>query len=136
MAGIMLEMGKKAKKGKGYEKAKEILESGIAYKKFIEILKAQGGKEISPRKIKVGSFKINVKAKKNGKIRSINNKEICKIARVAGAPSDKGAGIYLYKHVGDDVKKGETIFTVYAYNKIKLNFAKKVLEKLDPFMLR
>ena len=136
MAGILLEMGGKAKKGEGLRKAKEILESGKAYKKFIEIIKAQGGKEKSPGEIAIGKFKFDFNAKKAGKIASIKNTSISKIARVAGAPQDNGAGLYLYKHIGDKVKKGEKIFTIYAHNKIKLDFAKKTMEILDGVAIR
>ncbi|TKJ16984.1 AMP phosphorylase [Candidatus Woesearchaeota archaeon B3_Woes] len=136
MAGIMLEMGGKAKKGQGFRKAQNILESGKAYKKFIEIIKAQGGKEILPNQIKIGNQKFDLKSHKDGKLHIINNRAICKIARVAGAPNDKGAGIYLHKHVGDYVKKGETLLTIYAHNKIKLDFAKKALIKLDGMVIK
>jgi AMP phosphorylase len=131
MAGIMFEMVNKAKKGEGYKLAKEILDSGKAYQKFIEIVKAQGKKQIFPDKIKVGTWKHDVKAHKSGKIRTINNKTISKIARIAGAPKNNGAGIYLHKHVGDSVKKGQKIFTIYAVNKLKLEFAKNTLNQLN-----
>jgi len=131
MAGILIEMGGKAKKGEGLKKAKDILESGQAYKKLVEIIKAQGGKEISPECIQIGKFTFDLKSDKNGKIKFIDNRTISKIARVAGAPEDKGSGIYLYRHVGDKVKKGEKIFTIYAQSKIKLDFAVKTLETLD-----
>ena len=136
MAGLMLEIGGKAKKGQGFREAQNILESGKAYKKLVEIIKIQGGKEVFPNQIKIGREKFDLKANKNGRIHSINNRAICKIARVAGAPKNKGAGIYLHKHVGDYVKKGEKLFTIYAHNKIKLGFAKKALEKLDGVVLK
>ncbi len=136
MAGILLEMGGKAKKGQGLKKAKEILESGKAYEKLIEIIKAQGGQDISSVSLNPGICKFDLIAHKNGKIHNIDNMAISKIARVAGAPNDKGAGIYLYKHIGDSVKKGEKIFTIYTHNKIKLGFAKKTLEKLNGAVIR
>jgi len=123
LAGLMLELADKVKKGKGIEMAMEILESGTAYKKFIEIVKAQGGKEIKPGSIKVGKFKLDIKAEKKGKIKSISSDNISKVARVAGAPDNKGAGVYLHKHVGDEVKKNEVIMTIYADTKMKLDFA-------------
>jgi AMP phosphorylase len=123
LAGLMLELAGKAKKGKGIEMSMEILESGLAYKKFIEIIKAQGGKEIIPSKIKVGKFKFGIKSKKKGKVKVISSEAISKIARVAGAPDNMGAGVYLHKHVGDEVKKGEVILTIYSDTKIKLDFA-------------
>ena len=136
LAGIMLEIGGKAAKGKGYAKAKEILDSGSAYNKFIQIIKAQGGKEISPSKIKIGRFKFDFLASKNGKIKSLDNKAISRIARRAGAPNDKGAGIYLYKHINGSVKRGEKVLTIYAHNQTKLNFAISILKDLDGVVIK
>lgn len=126
MSALILEMAGKCKKGEGKKIALEILNSGRAYKKFVEIIKAQGSKEIKPEEIKLGKFHYNVKSEKSGKIKHIDNKIISKIARIAGASADKGAGIYLYKHIGDSVKKHEIIFTIYSNNKQRLEFAKEV----------
>jgi AMP phosphorylase len=136
LAGLMLELGGKVKKGNGLKIAKEILESGKAYKKFIEIIKAQGGKEIKPEKIKLAALKHNIRAKRSGKIQTISNRAISKIARIAGAPKDKGAGIYLHKHVNNKVKKGEILFTVYSRSKEKLEYAKSTWDILDGIMIK
>lgn len=129
MAGIMFEMLGRCKKGYGSKLAIEILESGNAYKQMKKIIKEQGGNpNIQPGRIKIGKFTFDLKAKKNGTVRDINNFGISKSARIAGAPDDHGAGIYLYKHEGDKVKKGEKILTVYAQNKEKLKYAKEMLK--------
>ncbi|MEK6874346.1 MAG: AMP phosphorylase [Nanoarchaeota archaeon] len=104
--------------------AKHILESGAAYTKMQEIIKAQGGEaHIHPTSIPLGPYTQSIKAPRRGTITMINNEIISHIARIAGAPTDKGAGIYLHKHVGDNVSKGEPIFTIYAHTKHKLEFA-------------
>lgn len=111
-------------------KAKKILNSGLAYKKMKQIIKAQSGNpNISPNKLKVGKFKYNFKAYKNGTIKEFNNYLISKIARIAGAPIDKEAGIYLNFHKKDIVKKNNILFTIYAKDKNKLKFAKSLLKK-------
>ncbi len=113
-------------------KAEYFLESGLAYKKMKEIIKAQGGDpNIVPSKIKVGRYTHSVKAKTSGTIHSINTRTISKIARVAGAPKDKGAGIYLHKHVHDHVDKGDILFTIYAENKQRLKYALHILRIFD-----
>ncbi len=117
----------KEHKKRGFYKAKEILESGQAYEKFLEIVSAQGKKQTDPENIKLGKLTYDVKAKTRGKVRYIDNLSIARIAKAAGAPSDKGAGIYLYKHVSDKVKKGETLFTIYAENKQRMKYAKELL---------
>jgi len=131
MAGSILEMGGKAGKFSGYKKALRILESGEAYKKMKEIINAQGAKITEPEKIKLARFSFDFKAWKKGIIFHIDNKSISKIARVAGAPIDKKAGIYLHKHMGDKVNKGDVIFTVYAESKRKLDYARDVLKRID-----
>ncbi len=136
MAGLLLEIGGKAKKGAGSKKALEILESGAAYRKMIEIIKAQGGKKVKADDINIGKFAYDFRANKSGLIAHINNESISKIARSAGAPLDKGAGIYLYKHVNDSVKKGDKIFTVHAKNKQKLKYAVDVLKKIDGVVVK
>lgn len=128
MAGAMLEyVGKTTN---GYEMAKKILESGKAYKKMVQIINAQGRKTTNPDKIEIGTRKYDVKSWKTGKIKYINNKSISKIARMAGAPKDTGAGIYLNKHLNDKAKKGELIYTIYAENKIELEYAVEIARTL------
>ncbi|MEA3414279.1 MAG: thymidine phosphorylase family protein [Nanoarchaeota archaeon] len=132
LSGILLEMTKKAKKGKGYFIAKEILDSGQAWKKFIQIIKAQGGeiKEIIPSKISKDIF-----AKKSGKIKKVNNKLINELSRVAGAPIDKYAGVYLYQHCSCKIEKGEKILTIYAESKARLEEALKFYERHLPIKI-
>src|SRR3989344_3763850 len=83
----------------GRKKALELLESGKAYNKMKEIIAAQGGRVFEPGRIRTGAFKHDIVASKSGKIMEISNMVISRLARIAGAPSDKGAGLYLHKHV-------------------------------------
>ena len=59
-------------------------------------------------------LKYAVTAQENGYIHAIDNLKVAKIASLAGAPIDKYAGIDLSKKVGDNILKGETLFTIYA----------------------
>lgn len=126
MSGMILEMA-----GKGDEKlAREILDSGKAYEKFKEIIKAQeGNPDIKPEEIKVGEFYFTARSNKDGIIEIINNKVVAKVARVAGAPKDKGAGVYLNVHGGDKVRKGDILFTIYSENAKKLKYTLDVLNR-------
>ncbi len=111
LAGELLEMTGKTVKGGGIKLAKQILDSGKAAEKFKEIIKAQKG---DLRRIKPAKFKKDIIMKRAGKIREIENKKINSLARIAGCPMDKSAGLYLYKHVGNRLKKGEKILTIYS----------------------
>jgi thymidine phosphorylase len=39
---------------------------------------------------------------------------MARIARLAGAPMDKGAGVDLYRKVGDSVAEGEPLYAIHA----------------------
>jgi len=130
MAGMLLEMTGKYRKGK--KVATEILESGKALKKMEEIIKAQG----KVKKPKLGEHRCVVKSNQKGKVKEIDNLIIAKIARVAGAPKDKGAGIYINKKVKDKVRKGEILYTIYAESKFKLSLAKEFLRKSKGYIIK
>jgi AMP phosphorylase len=114
--------------------AEEILNIGKAYEKFKEIIKAQkGNPNIKSEKIKLGKYTYDFKSTKDGKIKEINNKKISNLARIAGAPENKGAGIYLHKKLNEKIKKGDILLTIYAENLEKLSYAKR--EKREIFKI-
>jgi len=130
LSGIILEMGGIPR---GYERAKEILESGEALAKFREIVGAKGGNpNIKSSDIQPGKFNTSVLSKKSGYIGNIKNKDLVRIARAAGAPKDKGAGVVIINKVGSTVEVGDTLFTIYADNENKLNDALGVARKFEP----
>ena len=135
LAGHILELGGAALPGKGRAMAEKLLKSGKAYEKMKEIIAAQGKRVDEPDKIKLGKHTHVVHAKDVGAVLGIDNKLISQLARYCGCPKDKGAGIYLHKHVNDRVKKGEPLFTLYAKSKEKLTHAKELLTKGSPFEL-
>jgi AMP phosphorylase len=136
LAGELLELCGKAKKGKGASMAWQVLESGAAWKKMQEIIKAQGGNHnIDPNEIVIGAHKKYYTAPKSGRINFTNNKGINIVARILGAPSDKLAGVYLNKEYDDHVKKGERLFTLYARSKEKLRLADIALQKQKIFRI-
>jgi AMP phosphorylase len=136
MSGLLLEMGGKAKQGQGIKKAVEILNSGAAYKKFCEILRAQGAKITDPDKIPLGKFTRVFRAGKSGRITDVDNKKINPLARMLGAPVEKGAGIYLYKNEEQSVKKGEKLFKIYADSRRKFNYGVRFLKKYNPYTIK
>ena len=133
LAGKLFEMTGKAKKGCGIKMAEEILYSGKAFKKFKEIIEAQGG---NLKKLRKAEFTRDIRAKKSGKIIEINNKKINSLARQAGCPIDKSAGIYLHISAGDRIKKGDTIITIYAETMPRLNHAVRYYKKIKPIKIK
>jgi putative thymidine phosphorylase len=113
----------------------DCLNSGVAYEKMKQIIKAQGGKIFKPEQLECGHFKKNIYATRSGRVRELNNKCVSKIARVAGAPFDKTAGIYLYKKLNDKVKRGELLFTIYSSNQKRLGYALELFKERNPYVI-
>mgnify|MGYP002631423309 CR=1 FL=1 len=137
LAGELLELSGAVKKGKGKKMAQEALDSGKAWKKMSEIIKAQGGKaNVDSEDITIGAVKHYVDATKSGKVVKTNNRNINTLCRILGAPKEKLAGIYLNIEYGDKVKKGERMFTLYAQNEQRMALAKVALKKTEIFTIK
>jgi thymidine phosphorylase len=132
MSGILLELGEVCKKGEGNKIAEEILDFGLAYEKFDQILKAQGKKKIPS----LGKYVYDVKSDKQFVLKELNNKRISKLAFMLGAPGDAAAGIYIHKRVGDKIEKNDTIITLYSNSELKLKYAKAYLELNSVFTVK
>lgn len=116
------------------EKMKESIKNGEAYKKFEELIKNQNG-DISfiqnLDKFAKPKFIEEVKSLEDGYIKDIPAEEFGKLACYLGAGRikkeddiDFSVGIVLNKKVGEDVKKGDTLFTIYSNDEDKLKFVK------------
>ncbi|MEM1582695.1 MAG: AMP phosphorylase [Candidatus Bathyarchaeia archaeon] len=129
IAGILLEMSGKTH-GSGSEIALDILKSGKAEEKLREIIAAQGGDpDVKPDDIAFGSERFTLRSRKGGVVLWIDNASIVEVARLAGAPKDKGAGVLLHRKIGDKVSEGEPLATVYAERPSKLERAISVFEE-------
>jgi AMP phosphorylase len=129
LAGEILEMTGKVKKGRGFDVASGVLDSGKAMAKFQEIVELQGGRNgISLRDVPEARHKYAVTADTDGRVFHIDNRMISKIARAAGAPNDKVAGVKMMCERGDKVKRGEPLFEIHSDSETKLDFAIKALE--------
>ena len=82
-----------------------------------------------------GRFNTNIKSKKSGRVTQISSQVISRIARMAGAPFDKAAGVYLYKKIGDRVIKGEILFTIYAQSDYKLKYSLRIANTSESYKL-
>lgn len=133
LAGLLLEMAGKATKGEGHAVAEGILRSGRALKKMKEIVEAQGGDQnVNSEQIRVGSHKQSIIAQADGYITHVSNAAINQIARAAGAPAEKDAGVVLFGKRGHKVAKGQPILEIYAERETKLEEAYSLVAKLVP----
>ncbi len=95
-----------------------------------EIVTAQGGSSyFSSNKItnQLGEHTYTYTAPHNGFISEINSTYITAIAKILGAPKQKGSGIFLDKKLGEKVMKGDYLFTFYSETLYNLKEAKDSL---------
>lgn len=117
--------------------AKDMLDSGKAYKKFLQMVEAQGGDvrcvEDTSLLLK-DTFSREIKAERDGYLYSLNALSLGKVSVLLGAGRnvktdkiDYSAGILLSKKQGDKISKNDTIMTLYSSDKEKLNEAEKAV---------
>ncbi|VVB79693.1 AMP phosphorylase [uncultured archaeon] len=133
LAGQLLELTNKAKKGCGEKLALEILQSGKAFEKFKQIIKRQNGN--LNRLEHTSKFKQDIISDKSGKVSEFDNKSLAFIARLAGCPSDKFTGIYLYRHLGDRIEKGQPLLTLYSESRTRLDDAIECYNSKKPILI-
>ena len=99
------------------KKVLQSIENGSSYQKFLELVKYQKG-DIS--KIKVSNETYEIKAPCSGKLVSIDALEVGKLSLALGAGKeniddkiDYTVGVKLEKLVGDTIKKGDVVATLY-----------------------
>jgi thymidine phosphorylase len=120
LAARLLEMSGKAAAGAGYRAAQVALDSGAALRKFEEIVQAQGAQELPG----VAPFRTVAEAPGDGRIREIDNWEMGRVAKLAGAPANVTAGVRLLKTIGDVVARGEPLLEIHAESAAQLEFAR------------
>lgn len=118
----------------GHNFAQSILDEGHALSKMREIIKAQGGNpNIKSSDLKSGKYSYTYFSPKRTKIESIYVGNLTLIARILGAPDMKGAGIYLHKKIGEEIKEGDKICTFYSQSMYNLKEGKESLKNLPLF---
>lgn len=136
LAGIALEMSGKAAQGTGASMAQELLTRGKALEKFKKIIEIQGGDpSIKSGDITPGEHQFVIHAPTSGYVIEMNNKSLITLARIAGAPHDRGAGILLHAKKGKMIKTGEPLFTIYADRSWRLQKAIEEGRRLMPVLV-
>jgi AMP phosphorylase len=110
----------------GLQEATEILHSGKALKKFLEIVKRQGGDD-RVSSLRSPAYKIEIPYTQSGTINEINTFNLNSIAKVLGAPGDKYAGITLHNRIGDTVGHHDVAVTCYSSTKSLLKEAEDMI---------
>ena len=135
---VILDLGsnmiKLAGKGESLEENKKLImeqiNNGKALQKFKQLVERQGG-DISyiedTSKFKTAKYKYELISQKDGIIKDLNAEQIGNIVCFLGGGRikkedeiDYDVGIILNKKVGDYVKKGDLLYTIFANSKEKL----------------
>ncbi|MDR0369841.1 MAG: thymidine phosphorylase [Candidatus Peribacteria bacterium] len=113
--------------------ARKQLKNGKAREKMAQIIKAQNGKNpnIKADEIQLGKLQYEYKAQQDCIIEGIDMRYLNTIVRTLGAPAEYKAGVLLNKKLGEKIKKGETIYTLYSESTTKMPMARKMLEQKD-----
>ncbi|AMO37640.1 thymidine phosphorylase family protein [Thauera humireducens] len=125
LAGRMLEFDPDVRGGDGFGIARDILDSGRALAKMDAIIRAQGGKPFDHNAPQLARLSFEVMAEADGVVIGIDNHQLARIARVAGAPKVQGAGVDLLRKLGDTVARGELLYRVHADYPSDLEFARQ-----------
>ena len=118
LAGYMIWLGGKAKDAEeGIQSAKRILESGKAWEMFERICTAQGG---DLRQLPQAKAQFDVIAQSDGFVSGFNTEKVGIAALSLGAGRAKAsdvidhtAGIEVHRKIGDEVRRGDRLFTLY-----------------------
>lgn len=119
LAGNLLELAGSVSEVKGVTLAKSVLESGKAWEKFQRICEAQGGMREPPLAAHVRP----VLACNTGIVDRIDNRRLAQIAKLAGAPDDKAAGLDIHVRIGERVMENQPLYTVHAQSAGELEYA-------------
>lgn len=125
LAGQVLEFSSEVMKGSGKQIATHLLDSGRALQKFQAICKAQGGLFELP----VAAYKHTVTAKHKGTVMVIDNRRIARLAKLAGAPRSKAAGIELLTPVGTQINKHQPLYVIHSEAMGELKYAINFLKQ-------
>lgn len=126
LAARVLELADFCPKGEGLKIAKEQLQNGKAWEKFQHICEAQGG----IREIPTSKHTHTIMSKHQGTVTQFDNRNLARIAKLAGAPHDKAAGIFLHTSMHATVQMGQPLYTIHSESKGELNYAIETLEHM------
>ncbi|MFP9060689.1 AMP phosphorylase [Natrialbaceae archaeon A-chndr2] len=117
--------------------AADILESGRALERFRRIITAQNGDpSVESSDLEPGTESATVRASRAGIATRVDNRQLCDLARRAGAPLDARAGLVIHQAVGAEINLEEPLYTIHAETSTKLEEAKSLADRLEPIRVR
>ncbi|WP_292072290.1 thymidine phosphorylase family protein [Brevundimonas sp. UBA7534] len=119
LAGAALELAGRAAAGEGVTAAEGVIADGRAWTKFQRICEAQGGMRVPP----TAGQRAVIRATRSGRVILVNNRQIATLAKLAGAPERKAAGLEMHVRLGMEVAAGDALATVHAESRGELDYA-------------
>ncbi|MDZ4308135.1 thymidine phosphorylase family protein [Allopontixanthobacter sp.] len=119
LAGALLDLAGSGHRG-GRSQAVELLDSGAAERKFAAICEAQGGFS-EPG---CAPHRLPMIATTAGRVGAWDNRRISKIAKLAGAPNRRTAGVLLRTRPGEWVERGDPLYEIHAESRGELAWAR------------
>ena len=125
LAGRLIECDPDVRGGDGFAIARDILDSGRALAQMNAIIAGAGDAEFRPQPARNSARStFEVRAAGSGVVAGIDNLQIARMARLAGAPKVHGAGVDLFRKLGDAVAAGDVLYRVHAGYPADLEFAR------------
>jgi thymidine phosphorylase len=135
LAGRLIECDPDVRGGDGYAIARDILDSGRALARMNAIIAAQGSKGFDHNHPALGELTLDVVAPAAGVVAGIDNYQIARVARLAGAPKVPSAGVDLLRKLGDTVEAGDLLYRVHAMYPADLEFARQACARDSGYRL-
>lgn len=135
LAGRMLEFNPDVRGGDGFAIARDILDSGRALAKMQAIIAAQGSRGFDHNAPALAPLSFEVCAEREGVVIGIDNLQLARVARLAGAPKVQGAGVDLLHKLGERVDAGVPLYRVYAAFPADLEFARQACQRSAGFAI-
>ncbi|MEB8385684.1 phosphonate metabolism protein/1,5-bisphosphokinase (PRPP-forming) PhnN [Rhodobacteraceae bacterium KMM 6894] len=110
-AALILEWAGGVAKGAGRATAEALIDSGQAHEKLMQIADSQGRRDVA---LEPGRFTRDVLAQSAGVVSGTDISAVARIARAAGAPVDKAAGVVVLAAPGQTVVKGQPLLRLHA----------------------
>jgi thymidine phosphorylase len=135
LAGRLIECHPDVRGGDGFAIARDILDSGRALAKMNAIIAAQGAQAFDHNNPQLGALTFEICADHAGVVTDIDNLQIARIARLAGAPKVTVAGVDLLRKLGDAVASGDVLYRVHASYPSDLEFARQACAKSNGYTI-
>lgn len=119
LAGALLEMGGVAAAEHGGAAADAIVSDGRALAKFMAICEAQGGF----REPATAPLTHVIVATRAGKVAAVDNRVLARVAKLAGAPQAKTAGLKIHAKLGDSVERDQPLLTLHGESRGEMDYA-------------